>query len=173
MGTLGAILASAGITIFENIIKDNGDALVKKGIEKVTGIQLDDKKELTKEEIQLIKDNDFKILSLDFEKLKLELLNDEKNREVAHQTYRTEHTMSDKIASQVISKNLFIIALLVFANIATLYYFKEDATLIAIVSNIIGIAIGNLFAERQAIINFFFGSSIGSKAKDKLISEGK
>jgi hypothetical protein len=39
---------------------------------------------------------------------------------------------------------------------------------IAIVSNFIGIAIGNLFSERQSVVNFFFGSSVGSKLKDKI-----
>jgi len=40
--------------------------------------------------------------------------------------------------------------------------------LVAIVSNFIGITIGQLFNERQAVVNFFFGSSKGSKDKDKV-----
>ena len=60
----------------------------------------------------------------------------------------------------------FIVFLLV-------YFLQDNASLIAIASNIIGVAIGNLFNERQAIINFFFGSSIGSKEKDNEITKIK
>jgi hypothetical protein len=44
---------------------------------------------------------------------------------------------------------------------------KDEGEVIAIVSNFIGIAMGHLFNERQSVINFFFGSSRGSKLKDR------
>lgn len=91
----------------------------------------------------------------------------------AHTTYKTDNTMADKIARQVISWNLPVIFLLVAGNVWIVDRFKDDATLIAIVSNVIGIAIGKLFSERQAVINFFFGSSIGSKEKDRHIQNSK
>lgn len=84
----------------------------------------------------------------------------------AHDTYKINHTIADRIAKQVINWNLPVIFLLVVGNIYIVDQFKENASLIAIASNIIGIAIGKLFSERQAVINFFFGSSIGSKDKD-------
>lgn len=83
----------------------------------------------------------------------------------AHETYQTKHDMADKIALQIINRNLPIIAVLVIMNVGIVHLFKDNATLIAIASNVIGISIGNLFAERQAIVNFFFGSSLGSKQK--------
>ena len=88
---------------------------------------------------------------------------------MAHETYRIKSDKQDRIAEQIISFNLPVIAVLVLVNIGLVYYMKENASLIAIASNIIGVAIGNLFNERQSIINFFFGSSMGSKEKqDKL-----
>jgi len=170
---LGAILAEAGFSIFENLIKDNGDALVKKGIEKVTGIKLDKKKPLTAEQIKRIEDKKMDILNLDFKKIALEYSHEEELRKQSHDTYKISHDMSDKIASQVIGSNLLIISLLVMVNVGVLYYFKDNSSLIAIVSNIIGVAIGNLFAERQAIINFFFGSSMGSKQKTNELIKAK
>ena len=91
----------------------------------------------------------------------------------AHETYQTKSGMADGIAKQIIQRNLPIIALLVVVNVLLVYFMKDEATLIAIASNIIGITIGNLFAERQAIVNFFFGSSIGSKQKSEQIKSMK
>jgi hypothetical protein len=94
---------------------------------------------------------------------------EEAKRNMAHETYRIKSDKQDRIAEQIISFNLPVIAVLVLVNIGLVYYMKENASLIAIASNIIGVAIGNLFNERQSIINFFFGSSMGSKEKqDKL-----
>lgn len=91
----------------------------------------------------------------------------------AHDTYQTKNDMADKVALQIIQRNLPIIAILVLTNVAVVHFFKDNATLIAIASNVIGISIGNLFAERQAIVNFFFGSSLGSKEKSIQIKESE
>ena len=89
----------------------------------------------------------------------------------AHTSYQAKNDMADKVALQIISRNLPLIGILVVMNVAIVHLFKENATLIAIASNVIGIAIGNLFAERQAIVNFFFGSSLGSKQKSKQLNK--
>lgn len=159
---LGTLLATAGINIFKDLIMDNGEDLVKQGIEKVTGIKLDGKKSLTIEEVEMINKHKTDILKLDYEKLRLE----QERFKTSHETYRQSHTMADSIASSVIKWNLPTIFILVLVNIYIVDVFKDNAPLMAIASNIIGIAIGKLFTERQAVINFFFGSSIGSKDKD-------
>jgi hypothetical protein len=179
---IGAALATMGISFVKDLISDHGEDLVKSGIKKVTGIDLDVKKpkELTQEEISIIRDSEFKIMSLDFEKLKLEFENKKEiNRHEeykygkAHDTYVVKNNMADVIAKQIIARNLPLIGFLVFINVLIVYFLKDNASLIAIASNIIGVAIGNLFNERQAIINFFFGSSIGSKEKDEQINKIK
>lgn len=104
--------------------------------------------------------------------LELAKLENEKYNK-AHETYQTKNEMADTIAKQIIQRNLPIIALLVIINIAVVFYLKEHSSLIAIASNIIGVAIANLFNERQAIVNFFFGSSIGSKQKSHELKEIK
>lgn len=70
---LTTLLATAGINIFKDLISNNGEDLVKKGIEKVTGIKLDGKKELSIEEVELINNSKIQILKLDFEILKAEV----------------------------------------------------------------------------------------------------
>lgn len=92
---------------------------------------------------------------------------EEHKEDTRHETYRVNSTQSDKIADQVIKMNLPIIALLTIINISLVYFLQDKATLIAIASNIIGVVIGKLLGERQSIINFFFGSSVGSKEKDE------
>lgn len=94
---------------------------------------------------------------------------EEQKRGMAHETYRIKNDKQDRIAEQIIRFNLPVIFLLVCINIALVYFLrdKEYSTLIAIASNIIGVVIGNLMNERQAIINFFFGSSMGSKEKQE------
>ena len=84
---------------------------------------------------------------------------EEQKRGMAHETYRIKNDKQDRIAEQIIRFNLPVIFLLVCINIALVYFLrdKEYSTLIAIASNIIGVVIGNLMNERQAIINFFFG----------------
>lgn len=173
---IGATLVGMGISFVKDLIMDNGEDLVKEGIKKVTGIDLDKKKakDLTPQEVAAIKDAEFKIKELDFKELELELESKrEENRHEeakynkAHETYQNKSDMADGIATQIINRNLPIIAILVITNVALVYFMQENAALIAIASNIIGVAIGNLFNERQAIVNFFFGSSIGSKEKDK------
>jgi len=96
---------------------------------------------------------------------------EEAKRGMAHETYRLKSDKQDRISEQIIRFNLPVIAVLVLVNILIVYYIQDNATLIAIVSNIIGIATANLFTERQAIINFFFGSSMGSKDKQEKLEE--
>ena len=77
----------------------------------------------------------------------------------------TEHKQSNKIADIVIKFNLPIIAILVLINILAVFQLRQYQGMVAIVSNFIGITISQLFNERQSVINFFFGSSQGSKDK--------
>lgn len=120
-----------------------------------------------------------KELELDATRLQLEherAVTEEANRKVealrgqAHTTYNVKSDMADTVATQIIKRNLPIIAVLLTINIAIVYFMKEFPNMIAIASNIIGIATANLFNERQAVVNFFFGSSIGSKEKDDKIT---
>jgi hypothetical protein len=80
----------------------------------------------------------------------------------------TDHKMADKIADRVIMWNLPAIALLVGANVGVVS-FVENPVIAVSVGNIIGASIAYLWNERSTVINFFFGSSQGSKDKtDKL-----
>lgn len=78
----------------------------------------------------------------------------------------TDHIMSDNIADKVIKYNHWFVMSAVVIEILTVIYL-DDKVLIAIISGAIGGITTALMQERQQIINFFFGSSRGSKEKDK------
>lgn len=76
------------------------------------------------------------------------------------------HDRADAIADHVMTWNLPIIVVMVILNILVVT-FIEGGALIAIASNFIGMAMKQLMSERQTVMNFFFGSSMGSKDKDQ------
>lgn len=82
----------------------------------------------------------------------------------------TGHEMADEIATRVIKWNLWVVLLAVIIEIGAVLLL-DDKVLIAVISGAIGSITTALLQERQQIINFFFGSSRGSKNKDKLINK--
>ncbi len=166
---LASLLVGLGTNLLSDIFTKGTEVAKIKATELLkekTGIDLNTKTSLTNEEKQKIIEFESNH-SLELEKLALEKF------KTSHDTYRQSHEMADKIASQIIRFNLPVILILVIINVLLVHYLKDNATLIAIASNIIGVAIGNLFNERQAIVNFFFGSSIGSKQKTDKMNESK
>ena len=89
----------------------------------------------------------------------------------ARNMYIKEHEVADKIATKIIRENLPTIGGLIILNVGAVWLLEGKGEIIAIVSNFIGIAIGHLFNERQSVINFFFGSSKGSKDKSTLLNK--
>jgi len=76
--------------------------------------------------------------------------------------------MADSIANRVIKFNLWVVLIAIVIEIVSVIYI-QDKVLIAIISGAIGGVTTALLQERQQVINFFFGSSIGSKEKNNLI----
>lgn len=90
-----------------------------------------------------------------------------KDMDSARDMYQdTEHEMADSIADNVIKRNLIFVAVLIVVQVLVVMY-VEDKVLIAVISGAIGSVTTALLQERQQVINFFFGSSKGSKSKDK------
>lgn len=172
LAPIASMLADKGLDLLSRAI-DGGAEKAKEFIEDKTGISLDVNKGLTSDEILKLKEfeasNEIKLKSLALENKKEDNRHQEAKYSEAHETYRAKNDMSDEIAKQIIGRNLPLIGILVTVNIILVYFLQDNASLIAIASNIIGVAIGNLFNERQAIVNFFFGSSISSKTKDEHI----
>jgi hypothetical protein len=86
----------------------------------------------------------------------------------ARSMYKEKSEMADKVANSVYKWNLIIIAGLVLVNVACIMWL--DKTLIAVIANVIGMIINSLLNERLTIMNFFYGSSKGSKEKQDIIT---
>jgi len=81
----------------------------------------------------------------------------------------TDHEMADYVAQRVITYNLWVVMAALVIEILCVMYL-EDKVLIAIISGAVGGITTALLQERQQVINFFFGSSMGSKSKTKLLN---
>jgi len=136
-----------------NMVGDvaTGDILgaVKTLIKKDDGISVEQEKEA------------YKLIELDYQ-----------DRAGAREMYKAENKMADEIAKRVIVWNLWIVFLAIVIEILVVIYMQEK-TLIAIISSAIGGLTTALLQERQQVINFFFGSSIGSKTKDKQLNKNR
>lgn len=116
---------------------------------------------------------DFKLAVMENETV-LEKL-DETSRKRASAQYSQHHVQADAIADSIMKKNLPVVFLLVMINALVVYAFTyfaiEHIGQLAVISNLIGVVIGSLIQERQQVVSFFFGSSLGSKLKSA-IGEG-
>jgi maltodextrin utilization protein YvdJ len=169
------ILASLGIGFITDLVKGHGEELVSKGIEKVTGIKLDGKTELTSEQKQLIMDSEYKLKSLDFEVLKeqnraneFETIENNKNTSNAREN-NTKIQESEN--SSWLAKNTpyildFIAIGAVFLLGALLFFVDVPKGNI----QILNIMFGTLLTMAGTVYNYHRGSSKGSVDKQNQIN---
>tara|TARA_R110000796_G_scaffold129685_2_gene245407 strand:+ start:38 stop:541 length:504 start_codon:yes stop_codon:yes gene_type:complete len=81
----------------------------------------------------------------------------------------TDHSVADFVAKKVINFNLWVVLGAILIEVLSVLYIN-DKVLIAIISGAVGGVVTALLQERQQIINFFFGSSMGSKNKEKYLN---
>ena len=84
----------------------------------------------------------------------------------ARSMYAQEHATADRLARQIMGRNLIAVVVLIGANAAGLIL-VTDPTSAAALGNVLGASIAYLWNERSQVVGFFFGSSIGSKLKDR------
>jgi cell shape-determining protein MreC len=124
-------------------------------IDKAIGVASDNGDEDAVYEILAAKEDYLKELDMYYADLKS-----------ARDMYRsTDHEQADRIADNVIKYNLFIVMLMVLIQCLVIMF--VDGKVAAVITGIVGTVTGALLQERNTVINFFFGSSKGSKDKDK------
>lgn len=84
----------------------------------------------------------------------------------ARRMYTHENQQADAIATAIIRQNHWLALIMIIGNALTLA-FIDDKTIALALGNMFGAGTAALWQERQQVIGFFFGSSIGSKIKDK------
>jgi hypothetical protein len=88
------------------------------------------------------------------------------NVKSAREMHKVNHMAADDLGRHVIRWNLPLALGLFVVNILSLYFFREYAEILLTLGNLTGFLLNSLLKERQDIINFYFGSSLGSKTKD-------
>ena len=101
--------------------------------------------------------------SEEFEAMESEFLADIQDAREMYE--KTGHEQADKIADKIINWNLIIIMILVVIQVLVIMY--VDGQVAAVITGIVGTVVGALINERNTVVNFFFGSSKGSKDKDQ------
>lgn len=176
------LLAKYGLDFAIGLIKDNGEDLVKAGIEKVTGIDLNKKTSLTEDEVKAIKDNQLEILNLDFKKLQLEL--DVKKEANRHDEYYVDKQVEDstnardmfkhgsglqtKVADNIMKQTAWRIPFWIVLNVVLLVGAKKfglDESIVLAAGNLIGMALKSDYDERANVRNFLFGAMIAKIKK--------
>lgn len=89
------------------------------------------------------------------------------DRKDARDMYKDHSGQADKIADRIMKWNALYIVIALIANVVAVYYLKDSGAVLATLSSVLGMAIKSLFDERMAVTGFYFGSSMGSKHKDK------
>jgi len=84
----------------------------------------------------------------------------------------THKAMAEGIAKRIIHQNQWLVGVLLVANGLVLVFIENNTVALA-VGNLIGGSISSLWQERQQIIGYFFGSSLGSKMKDAKFNGGQ
>lgn len=82
----------------------------------------------------------------------------------------TGHEQADKIADDIMKRNLPYLVGLASVNILILVFSEKlelNTPVVLAVGNLIGMVIQSLINERAQVVGFYMGSSIGSKIKDK------
>jgi hypothetical protein len=83
----------------------------------------------------------------------------------ARDMYKEKSDMADDIAEKIINWNLWLLLVLVIVQVLVIMF--VDGQIAAVVTGVVGTITGALINERNTVVNFFFGSSKGSKDKDK------
>jgi hypothetical protein len=170
-----SVLAGLGIGFVKDLISSHGEELVSKGIEKVTGIKLDGKTQLTPEQKQLIMDSEYKIRQLDFEVLKeqnrakeFETIEDNKNTSNAREN-NTKIQESEN-ASWLAKNTPYILDFIAIASVfilgALLFFVDVPEGNI----QILNIMFGTLLTMAGTVYNYHRGSSKGSVDKQHHIN---
>ena len=176
------MLANKGMSLLSKAIKSGSDKAIE-FVEQKTGIKLSEPeniKNISDEDIAKLKELEFTHkLELD----KLALLNkqeDNRHEEVYvtaevsdKQSARSNnhlYEMQSEIGKKVFLQTSILIPLLIMINVLLISYaadLKLGEAMISMVSTLIGIALNNAYRERQSMLEFLYGSSVGSKMKDK------
>lgn len=80
---------------------------------------------------------------------------------------RNHVKLIEDMAAKVMRENVWFVLMLILGQIACMVYFSENGVLLALVSNVIGVVVGQLLGERMQILSYLFGATIVKDKKDE------
>lgn len=89
------------------------------------------------------------------------------DKEDARDNYSKSKDQADEMADFILRWNLWIVSFIFIGQIIGTWFFKDETTLIAMINSMSTLIIKSLLDERKEVNGFYFGSSLGSKLKDK------
>jgi len=160
------MLADAGMSLLSSFIDKGKDEAVKI-IKDKTGIDLSQKKELTPEDLQKLKEFEIKNKELILQKLQMYLADkqDARNRDIVLST-NEKTPLIKKIYPEILA-TIVVIATFV------MFYLSVSVNLEAPKKEVVMLLLGTLNTALGMVLSFYFGSSMGSKNKDEVLARMK
>lgn len=176
-----AMLAEKGLGLISKAVDSGSDKAIE-FIEEKTGLKLSepDLKTISQEDVLKLKQ-----VEQDYELELMRLALADKVENNRHEESIISGTLGDKqnardnnhlyelqsdIGKRIFMQTSILIPLLIMINVLLISYASElklGEAMISMVSTLIGIALNNAYRERQSMLEFLYGSSVGSRLKDK------
>lgn len=143
-----SLLTTIGVDFIKDLITDNGEDLVKEGIKKVTGIDLEKKTKITPEERKAIINAEVQI--------KKQIQKDRQNARANEENIQNSKApFLVKINKTIISQTTLALCFLLFFFVLTNKFDLQNSN----VSLIVGACIGYV----SQILSYYFGSAENNK----------
>ncbi|GAB6045084.1 hypothetical protein JCM11957_06820 [Caminibacter profundus] len=160
------MLADAGMSLLSSFIDKGKDEAVK-FIKDKTGIDLNKKGNLTKEDLQKLKEFEIKNKELILQKLQMYLADKQNAREMNTNLSTNENVPIVKKIYPEILATIVVIATFV------MFYLSVSENLTGERKEVVMLLLGMLNTALGMVLSFYFGSSIGSKDKDAVLARIK
>lgn len=178
LAPLVSMFAEKGLDVLSKTLDIGGEKVVQL-VEEKTGIKLTEPGKVTDDEMLKLKEfqthYELELLRISLdnkrednrheESISGSVLGDKQNARGSNHLFE----MQSEIGNRVFLQTSVIIPLLILINVLLITYasdLKLGEAMISMVSTLIGIALNNAYRERQTMLEFLYGSSVGSKIKD-------
>jgi len=179
LAPLVSMFAEKGLDVLSKTLDIGGQKVVSL-VEEKTGIKLTEPEKVSEDDILKLKEfqsnYELELLRLTLDNKKEDnrheesisgsIVGDKQNARGSNHLYE----MQSEIGRKVFLQTSILIPLLIMINVLLISYasdLKLGEAMISMVSTLIGIALNNAYRERQSMLEFLYGSSVGSKLKDK------
>lgn len=171
------MLADKGLNTLSKALDIGGEKVISL-VEEKTGIKLEEPDGINDDSIQKLKEfesnHELELLRIALENKKEDNRHNENvissivgDKQNARNSSHLGDLQTD-IGKRIFIQTSILIPLLILINVLLISYasdLKLGEAMISMVSTLIGIALNNSYRERQSMIEFLFGSSIGNKTK--------